>query len=90
MGTKNIQATTYAKTQKQNKTQVGMTHAFNRSSWEAEAGGSLSLRPAWSTEQFSGQSWLHSESLSQKIKPVTFSKSSAICKLTVSLKAHNR
>jgi hypothetical protein len=23
---------------------------FNSSTWEAEAGGSLSLRPAWSTE----------------------------------------
>jgi hypothetical protein len=25
-------------------------HAFNPSTWEAEAGGFLSLRPAWSTE----------------------------------------
>jgi hypothetical protein len=25
-------------------------HAFNPSTWEAEAGGFLSLKPAWSTE----------------------------------------
>jgi hypothetical protein len=25
-------------------------HTFNPSTWEAEAGGFLSLRPAWSTE----------------------------------------
>jgi hypothetical protein len=28
-------------------------HAFNPSTWEAEAGGSLSLRPAWSTDSWS-------------------------------------
>jgi hypothetical protein len=27
-----------------------VAHAFNPSTWEAEAGGFLSLRPAWSTE----------------------------------------
>jgi hypothetical protein len=27
-----------------------VAHAFNLSTWEAEAGGFLSLRPAWSTE----------------------------------------
>jgi hypothetical protein len=27
-----------------------VAHAFNLSPWEAEAGGFLSLRPAWSTE----------------------------------------
>jgi hypothetical protein len=27
-----------------------MAHAFNPSTWEAEAGGFLSSRPAWSTE----------------------------------------
>ena len=32
---------------------------------EAEAGGSLSSRPAWSTEQIPGQLGLHSETLSQ-------------------------
>jgi major histocompatibility complex class I len=33
------------------KIKPGMVaHAFNPSTWEAEAGGFLSLRPAWSTE----------------------------------------
>jgi hypothetical protein len=27
-----------------------VAHTFNPSTWEAEAGGFLSLRPAWSTE----------------------------------------
>jgi hypothetical protein len=27
-----------------------VAHAFNPRTWEAEAGGFLSLRPAWSTE----------------------------------------
>jgi hypothetical protein len=31
--------------------QMGMVaHAFNPSTWEAEAGGFLSVRPTWSTE----------------------------------------
>jgi hypothetical protein len=32
-----------------------VAHAFNPSTWEAEAGGFLSSRPAWSTEQVPGQ-----------------------------------
>jgi hypothetical protein len=27
-----------------------VAHAFNPSTWEAEAGGSLNSRPVWSTE----------------------------------------
>ena len=38
-------------------------HTFNPSTWEAEAGGILSLRPAWSTEWVPG---LHRETLSRK------------------------
>jgi hypothetical protein len=34
---------------------VVVAHAVNPSTWEAEAGGFLSLRPAWSTEQVPGQ-----------------------------------
>ena len=34
---------------------VVVARAFNPSTWEAEAGRSLSLRPAWSTEQVLGQ-----------------------------------
>jgi hypothetical protein len=30
--------------------QAVVVHAFNPSTWEAEAGGSLILRPAWFTE----------------------------------------
>jgi hypothetical protein len=36
--------------------------------WEAEAGGFLNLRPAWSTEQVLGQPGLHREILSRKTK----------------------
>jgi hypothetical protein len=36
---------------KKKKFEAGVVaHAFNPSTWEAEAGGSLSLRPAWSTK----------------------------------------
>jgi hypothetical protein len=39
-------------TTKQNKKTFWavVMHAFNPSTWEAEAGGFLSSRPAWSTE----------------------------------------
>jgi hypothetical protein len=40
-------------------------HAFNSSTWKAEAGGFLSSRPAWSTEGVPGQPGLHRETLSQ-------------------------
>ena len=40
--------------------------AFNPSTWEAEASGFLSGRPAWSKEWFSGQPGLYRETLSQK------------------------
>jgi hypothetical protein len=44
-----------------------VAHAFNPSIWEAEAGGFLSLGPAWSTEWVSGQQpGLYRETLSQK------------------------
>jgi hypothetical protein len=42
-----------------------VAHAFNPSTWKAEAGGFLSLRPAWSTEWVPGQPGLHRETLSQ-------------------------
>ena len=34
--------------------QVVVVHTFNPSTWEVEAGRSLCLRPAWSTERVSG------------------------------------
>jgi hypothetical protein len=43
-----------------------VAHALNPSTWEAEAGGSLSLRPAWSIEWVPGQPELHREILSRK------------------------
>jgi hypothetical protein len=46
--------------------QAVVAHTFNPSTWEAEAGGILSLRPAWSTEWVQGQPGLHRETLSQK------------------------
>jgi hypothetical protein len=36
-----------------------VAHAFNPSTWEAEAGRFLSSRPAWSTEWVPGQPGLH-------------------------------
>jgi hypothetical protein len=53
-----------------------VAHAFNPSTWEAEAGGFLSSRPAWSTEQVPGQPGLHRETLSRKTKKTKQNKSS--------------
>jgi hypothetical protein len=46
----------------------GGKHAFNPSTWEAEAGGFLSSRPAWSTEWVPRQPGLYRETLSKKKK----------------------
>jgi len=40
-----------------------VVHTFSLSTWEAKAGGSLSLRIAWSTEGVPGQPGLHRETL---------------------------
>jgi hypothetical protein len=48
---------------------VVVAHAFNPSTWEAEAGRFLSSRPAWSTEWVPGQPGLYRETLSRKTKP---------------------
>ena len=45
--------------------QVVIAHAFNSSAQEAEAGGSLRSRPAWSTEQVPVQPGLCRETLTQ-------------------------
>jgi hypothetical protein len=45
-----------------------VAHAFNPSTQEAEAGGFLSSRPAWSTKWVPGQPGLHRETLSSKTK----------------------
>jgi hypothetical protein len=58
---------------KVNKISVGsqavVVHAFNPSTREAEAGGFLSSRPAWSTKWVPGQPGLHRETLSWKTPP---------------------
>jgi hypothetical protein len=58
-----------------------MVHAFNPSTWEAEAGGFLSSRPAWSTECVPGQPGLHRETLSQKKKKKLSGAGVLICNL---------
>jgi hypothetical protein len=45
-----------------------VAHSCNPSTWEAEAGGFLSSRPAWSTEWVPGQPGLHGETLSKNQK----------------------
>jgi hypothetical protein len=47
---------------------VMVAHSFNPSTWEAEAGGFLSLRPVWSTKWVPGQPELYRETLSRKKK----------------------
>jgi hypothetical protein len=49
-----------------------VAHAFNPSTREAEAGGSLSSRPAWSTKWVPGQPRLYRETLSQKKKKILY------------------
>jgi hypothetical protein len=51
-----------------NYCRVVVVHAFNPSTWEAEAGEFLGSRPAWSTKWVPGQPGLYRETLSQKTK----------------------
>jgi hypothetical protein len=53
------------------KSQAVVAHAFNPSTREAEAGGFLSSRTAWSTEWVWGQLGLHKETLPQKTNKQT-------------------
>jgi hypothetical protein len=53
-----------------------VAHAYNPSTWEAEAGRFLSLRPAWSTEWVPGQPGLHRETLSQECLLVSMADTS--------------
>jgi hypothetical protein len=55
-----------------------VAHAFNPSTREAEAGGFLSSRPAWSTEWVPGQLGLHRETLSRKTNKQT-NKQTVLC-----------
>jgi hypothetical protein len=54
----------------QNRPGVVM-HTFNPNTQEAEAGGFLSSRPAWSTKWVPGQPGLYRETLSQKTNKQT-------------------
>jgi hypothetical protein len=47
---KNIQASLVNKEYYKNRELGVVVYTFNPSTWEAEAGGFLSLRPAWSTK----------------------------------------
>jgi hypothetical protein len=51
-----------------------VAHTFNPSTQEAEAGGFLSSRPAWSTKWVPGQPGLYRETLSWKTKTTTTKK----------------
>jgi hypothetical protein len=56
----------------ENSFELGVVaYAFSPSTWEAEAGGFLSSRPAWSTKWVPGQPGLHRETLSQKTNKQT-------------------
>jgi hypothetical protein len=48
-----------------------VVHTFNPNTQEAEAGGFLNLRPAWSTKWVPGQPGLYRETLSQKTNKQT-------------------
>lgn len=45
-----------------------MVHSFNLSTEEAEGGGSLSLKPTWSTKWLLGQPEIHYRTLSKNKK----------------------
>jgi hypothetical protein len=67
-----------------------VAHAFNPSTWEAEAGGFLSSRLAWFTKLVPGQPGLHREILSQKNKNknkniLEHCKGNGICVLYMSI-----
>ena len=49
-----------------------VAHAFSPSTWEAEAGGFLSSRPAWSTEFQDSHGYTEKPCLEKKIKTSLF------------------
>jgi hypothetical protein len=64
-----------------------VVHAFNPSTWEAEAGGFLSLRPAWSQSEFQdSQGNTEKPCLKKPKKKNLF----IICKYTVAVFRHSR
>jgi hypothetical protein len=63
-----------------------VAHAFDPSTREAEAGGFLNSRPAWSTKWVPGQPGLHRETLSRKKKK---KKKDTICETIVEVKSRS-
>jgi hypothetical protein len=53
---------------KPSRSRAVVAHTFNPSTWETEASGFLSSRPAWSTKWVLGQPGLYRETLSQTNK----------------------
>ena len=64
--------------------QAGVANAFNPNTWEAEADGSLSSRPAWSTMAVPRQPRLHRETLSQQNKQ----KKNLVPEITICIISH--
>jgi hypothetical protein len=60
-----------------------VANAFNPSTWEAEAGGFLSSRSAWSTEWVPEQPGLHRDTLSRKTKNKQNKKVNTLLHFTV-------
>ena len=73
-----------------NRSRAVVARAFNPSTWEAEAGGFLSSRPAWSTEWVPGQLGQHRETLSQKTKNKQTNKKQNRMNLEVNFKGQKR
>jgi hypothetical protein len=65
-----------------------VAHTFYPSTREAEAGGFLSLRPAWSTKRVSGQPGLFRETLAQKTNKQT-NKYSIFLKRELNFRKYN-
>ena len=61
-----------------------IVHAFNPSTWEAEAGGSLSLRLAWSALLVPGQPEAQSETLFYRNKTIKVSEN-LVCRFVCSV-----
>jgi hypothetical protein len=70
--------------------QAVVAHAFNPSTWEAEAGRFLNLRPAWSTEWAPGQPELHGETLSLNKQRKVSASVSVSCLLGFTEGSHDR
>jgi hypothetical protein len=57
---------------------IVVAHAFNLSTWEAEAGGFLSPRPAWSKSEFQDSQGYTEKPCLKKPKTTTTKKSGGV------------